>query len=85
MGLLYVRYIIGSLLGLFQLLFFVRAILSWIPISAGIYDFFCTVTEPLIAPVRILFDRLGINTALPIDMPFLVTYLLMAVLSSIII
>lgn len=82
MELLYLRYIIGSLLGLFQTLFLIRAILSWFPVPSGITDFLHLVTEPVIMPVRILFEKLGIEVAAPIDIPFLVTYILMSVVSS---
>lgn len=82
MGIFYLRYIIGSLIGLFQTLLLVRALLSWFPVSSGIYDFLHTVTEPVIMPVRILFDRLGIDVSIPIDLPFLVTYILLSVVSA---
>ena len=82
MGIFYLRYIIGSLIGLFQTLLLVRALLSWFPVSSGIYDFLHMVTEPVIMPVRILFDRLGIDVSIPIDLPFLVTYILLSVVSA---
>ena len=82
MGIFYLRYIIGSLIGLFQTLLLVRALLSWFPVSSGIYDFLHLVTEPIIMPVRILFDKMGIDVSMPIDLPFLVTYILLSVISS---
>lgn len=83
MGFLYLRYIIGSLIGLFQTLLIIRAILSWFPVSSGIYDFLHLVTEPVIMPVRMLFDKMGIDVSIPIDLPFLVTYILLSVVSTV--
>ena len=85
MGFLYLRMILGSLINLFQTLMLIRALLSWFPAVSGIYDFLHLVTEPIIMPVRILFDKMGIDSSLPIDLPFLVTYILLSVISMAII
>ena len=63
-----------------------RAILSWLPINeenrfAGWLYF---ITEPIIAPVRALFDKMGWFSDLPLDMPFLFTYLLLSLASFLI-
>ena len=61
---------------------FIRAILSWIPSAEGkISQFFYALTEPVIYPVRAIFEKLDIGTSLPIDIPFFVTYLLLSFLS----
>ena len=38
------------------------------------------ITEPFIAPVRILLDKLGIGQNTPIDMGFMATYLILFIL-----
>ena len=62
---------------------FIRAILSWFPSSddSKFSRFLYVLTEPVIYPVRALFDKLDIGTSLPIDVPFFVTFLLLSFLS----
>lgn len=70
------------LTGLCQLLLLVRAILSWIPGIGGRFaDFIYTVTEPILIPVRKLFDLFGVNLGMsPIDIPFFVTFILLSIM-----
>lgn len=57
-----------------------RAILSWFPMASGkISDFLYSVTEPFIYPVRMLFEKMNWFSGLPIDISFLVTYMLITV------
>ena len=42
------------------------------------------VTEPIILPIRALFARLGWFQNLPIDISFLVAYLLLTVLGTVV-
>ena len=53
----------------------VRAILSWFPLDEEnkLVAFFFYLTEPIIMPMRMLFDRFGWGRMSPIDLPFLVT------------
>ena len=53
--------LVSALLGFLELAMFVRVVLSWIPSmnSSAVGDFFYTVTEPLVAPIRAIADRLG--------------------------
>ncbi len=44
-----------------------------------LYMLSVAVTEPLIIPVRFILDRLGIGDNIPIDMGFLTTYFLLAI------
>lgn len=61
---------------------FIRAILSWFPVGEGKFSgFLYALTEPVIYPVRLVFDKLGIGTSLPIDIPFFVTFLLLSFIS----
>ena len=70
------------LTGLCQLLLLVRAILSWIPGIGGRFaDFIYTVTEPILIPVRKLFDLFGVNLGMsPIDIQFFVTFILLSII-----
>ena len=62
------------------LLFIISAVLSWLPdIDNAFTDFVFSVTEPVLAPIRDLFDRLGVSSALPIDLSFLVVMILLSI------
>ncbi len=75
---------VSALLSAVQLCMFVRAILSWFPIRDDnpILRFVLMVTEPLVAPIRALFDRMGWFRNFPIDMSFLAAFLLISFVSG---
>lgn len=75
---------IRVLIMVMQLLMMGRALLSWIPLDDDnpIEDFLYTVTEPVIAPVRSVIEHFGWFEELPIDVSFLITFLLLSVLES---
>ncbi len=83
-----VTYVISNvclcLLEVIQLAMLVRAILSWLPLDDDnkIEAFVYGITEPIIYPVRALFDRFDSLRTVPIDIPFFVTYILLIILSS---
>ena len=58
----------------------VRAILSWITMGeqTRIGAFLFVVTEPIIIPIRALCNRFGWFQGLPIDMPFLLTMVVLS-------
>lgn len=62
---------------------FLRAILSWFLREGenAVMVFLAYVTEPLILPIRRLCDRFGWFREMPIDMPFLLTTVLVGFLS----
>lgn len=60
-----------------------RAILSWFPVDNKAVDFLYAVTEPFIYPVRALFQKMNWFTGLPIDIAFLVSYLILTVIIAI--
>lgn len=62
---------------------FLRAILSWFMQEGenAVMVFLAYVTEPLILPIRRLCDRFGWFRGGPIDMPFLLTAVLVGFLS----
>ena len=68
------------ILSAWYLLFIISAVLSWLPdIDNAFTDFVFSVTEPVLAPIRDLFDRLGVSSALPIDLSFLVVMILLSI------
>ena len=60
-----------------------RAVLSWFTMGeqTRIGAFLYVITEPFIMPVRGLCNRFGWFRGLPMDMPFLITSVLMMLLS----
>ncbi len=71
-------------LGLLQLAFLLRAIFSFIDITGeGLFSrILFVITEPFIIPVRALMDRFGWGSDLPIDLSFLVSVVLLSLLSA---
>ena len=68
------------ILSAWYLLFIISAVLSWLPdIDNAFTDFVFSVTEPVLAPIRDLFDCLGVSSALPIDLSFLVVMILLSI------
>lgn len=66
-----------------QLAMFIRAIFSWFPMDENKFtDFLYAVTEPVILPVRLLFERLGWFQNLPIDISFFVTFLILSLIGG---
>ena len=68
-----------------QLLMLGRAILSWLPLEEEnpVENFLFSLTEPVIAPVRALIDRIGWFEGLPIDTAFFITFFLLSGLTAI--
>ena len=79
-----IQKILVPLLMAVQLAMLARAILSWFPVENRIVDFLYTVTEPFIYPVRILFERMNWFQNLPIDISFMVSYLLISLIVALI-
>ncbi len=74
---------LSVLLGALELLMLGRAILSWLPLEEdnALVRFLHVMTEPVIAPVRLLLERMNLFQGLPIDMSFFVTFILISILS----
>ena len=58
----------------------VRAVLSWFTMGeqTKIGAFMYVVTEPVILPIRALCNRFGWFRGVPLDMPFLLTMVLLS-------
>ena len=72
------------ILSVWYLLFVIYAVLSWLPdIDNAFTDFVFSVTEPVLAPIRDLFDRLGVTSALPIDLSFWAVMILLSIVLNV--
>ena len=68
-------------LSVLQLAMLIRGIMSWFPTESNKFEnFLYMITEPLIMPVRLLFEKLNWFQGLPVDISFFVTYLLLSLL-----
>lgn len=74
-----------ALLSVIELAMFVRAIMSWFDQTgeSKISMFLYAVTEPLILPVRRLCEKMHWFEGVPIDIPFMLTWLILMVLQLI--
>ena len=69
------------LLSAIQLAMMARAILSWFPIEPNkITHFLDVVTEPVVYPIRKLFEKLNGFQNIPLDMSFMTAFLLLSIL-----
>ena len=71
-------------ISILELLILVRAITSWLPLEddSPVLNFLYLTTEPILAPIRALLDRIPFMRNLPIDASTLVAYLLLSILSA---
>ena len=71
--------VVVSLLSVIQLAMMIRAILSWFPMDENRFtNFLYGITEPVIYPVRALFVRMNWFQQSPLDMSFMITFLLLS-------
>lgn len=56
-----------------------RAILSWFvnPEESKLFALAYMISEPIIMPMRLLFYKLNVFQSTPLDMSFMITYLLL--------
>ena len=72
--------LVSVFLGAEQLLMMFRAVLSWLPVDedSDISNFLFAMTEPVIYPVRMLLDRFEGLDEFPIDLSFIISFLLLS-------
>ncbi len=71
------------LISFLQTAMFIRAILSWFPIEENKFTVFLyAVTEPVIFPIRALFDKMNWAQNFPLDVPFFVTFIILSLISA---
>ena len=77
-----IKSIVLVFLSTIQFAMLVRAILSWFVMGGGKFiNFIYAITEPFIAPVRALLERMNLLQNSPIDFSFLITYLLISLIT----
>lgn len=75
--------IVNLLFAVIELAMLVRAIVSWIPDADGAWlDLVYMITEPIIVPVRSLFEKIPLFRNSPIDFSFMIAYLLIIILGE---
>lgn len=75
--------LVHVLLGALQIALFLRAVFSWLPVEDD-HPFLVLlygITEPIVAPIRLLFDRLGWFQGTPLDMAFFAAVLIVSLLN----
>ena len=72
--------LVSVFLGAEQLLMMFRAVLSWLPVDedSDISNFLFAMTEPVIYPVRMLLDRFEGLDEFPIDLSFIISFMLLS-------
>lgn len=72
------------MLSAIQTLMLIRAVASWFfPMDENPFlRFLVAATEPFIMPVRAVLQRFDAIASLPIDISFLITYVLLSILQS---
>lgn len=76
-----------ALISVLELCMLLRAILSWFPIKEDnpFLLFIHMVTEPIVIPVRALFEKMGWFQNSPIDISFFVAYLLLSAVGTLLV
>jgi len=76
--------VVKLLLTALQIMMFLRAILSWLPIedNSAVENFLCMMTEPVIMPVRAVLNLLGVPDDMPVDIAFFVAFLLLSIIRT---
>ena len=60
----------------------IRAVLSLFTDGGAVFNFVYSITEPIVIPIRKLLERFNFASATPIDISFMITYLLLSLLST---
>lgn len=79
-----VSQVVLTCLSALEIAMLIRAVLSWIPSMSGtrFADFIYTLTEVIVAPVRRAAEKMNLFNRSPIDLSFLIAYLLLSMLQS---
>ena len=77
-----IKSVVLVFLTVIQFAMLLRAVLSWFVMGGGKFiNFLYAITEPFIVPVRMLFEKMNWFQNSPIDFSFMITYLLISVLT----
>lgn len=63
----------------------IRAVLSWLPVdeNGAFVNFIYSTTETVVMPVRVLLERFEKLNAFPIDIAFLISFVLLYLIQAI--
>ncbi len=86
LGLYLVARIVSALLLILEIAMIVRAVISWIPTLDGQAwtDIIYIITDPVVVPVRAFFERFEIFRNSPIDFSFIIAWLLLCVVQTLV-
>lgn len=78
--------LVTLLLWVLEIAMILRAVASWIPSLDGMkwMDVVYMLTEPIVVPVRALFERFSLFRNSPIDFSFVIAFLLLGMVQSIV-
>ena len=77
-----IKSVVLVFLTVIQFAMLLRAILSWFVMGGGKFiNFLYAITEPFIAPLRALLEKMNWFQNSPIDFSFMITYLLISLLT----
>ena len=69
------------ILSAIQLAMTARAILSWFPIEPNKFiTFLSVITEPVVYPIRKLFEKMNWFQNIPLDMSFMTAFIIISIL-----
>ncbi|MBQ8508299.1 MAG: YggT family protein [Clostridia bacterium] len=73
--------IVSLFLSILQVLMMFRALMSWLPIDedSNLSNFLYVMTEPVVYPVRLLLERFEGLDGMPIDLAFIISFMLLSV------
>jgi len=80
------KYTVSTLIDVLLIAMFIRAITSWFdPMREGkLSMFLIMLTEPVIFPIRALCDKMHWFENIPLDIPFLLTVLLLSLVQTLV-
>lgn len=78
--------LVTLLLWVLEISMILRAVASWIPSLDGMkwMDIVYMLTEPIVVPVRAIFERFSLFRNSPIDFSFVIAFLLLGMVQSIV-
>ena len=72
--------VVNLLFAAISIAMLIRAVTSWIPGLDGAWlDLVYMITEPIIVPIRTLFEKIPIFKNSPIDFSFMIAYMLILI------
>lgn len=80
-----IKFALINLVKIIELAMLIRAVLSWfIDPYNRFYQLLCQFTEPIILPIRKLYSKFSSSVSLPIDIPYLLTFVLLEIITGVI-